>query len=608
MTRWDDLKNSAFMDRLRSLFVPPEDQDEEEHTAAFSQEDNAYDILDLQLNGNDSEELIEPDTTQDLILRDNPINEELTKVESKMPPFLSEKTEPLNSYQNIDSALSNDYNSAKTNELNRLPENWPGRYLKDLLVESDYKEETECDLCKIEAKKLEGILLSSEIPAEVFNCELGPSLIRFDVALASGIHVKRVIELHDEIKFAMSAKSVRIIAPHPGKSHVTIEVSRAEFRDVRLRSIIEDPSYDKTPILTVPFGLESASGSRPYFCNIKSESIILISGSNGSGKTNFINCIICSAIYKYTPEEVQFLMIDSNEFGMKAYNDIPHLILPVATDYSSGVDVISFLEKETERRLNELLKYEAKNIDAYNMNQNKVGGKTLPHIILIIENYYSLFKYNKEISSQLSYIGLKCKNAGIHIIFTTAETSERVIPRLLMQSASFKGSFVQADKKESVNAIGESGAEDLLRFGDMLVMTSDQRLIRVQTPLIEYSEVLAIAKYFREKVDRKPCPPVDSYIEMKLMQDKSVELFVKAVEAVIENESASVSLLQRRLGIGYPSAARMIDELEQHKIIGPFEGSKPRRILVTRDEWEKNKMLIVAKLYSMNRYNKADIT
>lgn len=557
MSRWEDIKNSVFMDRLRSLFVPPEEQDKEEYTAttAFLQDDNASDILDIQLNGDDTEVLLELETTQDLISSDN-----------------------------------------SADGLKESSGSWPGHYMGFLLLESEYKDNNEDDLYKTEAKKLEGILLTNEIPAEVISCTIGPSIIKYEITLASGIHAKRVIELHDEIKFAMSAKSVRIIAPPPGKSCVTIEVSRAEFHDVRLRSIISDSAYDIAPLLTVPFGVETAFGYRPMIYNIKNVSVVLISGFIGSGKTNFINCIVCSAIYKYTPGEVQFLMIDSNEFGMKAYNDIPHLIYPVVTDYSSGVKVINYIEKETERRLNELLENKAKNIDVYNLNKNRVGGKTLPHIILIIEDYHSLFKHNKEIGSQLSNIGLKCKNAGIHIIITTENTSERVIPRLLMQSASLKVSFVQEDKKESVNAIGEGGAEDLLRFGDMLVKTSDQRLVRVQTPLIEYSEVLAIAKYFRDIIGKSFYQTADSYIEMKLLQDDSVALFVRAVEVVIENGSASVSVLQRRLEIGYPSAARLIDELEKNKIIGPFEGSKPRRILVTRNEWERNKKHIVSKL------------
>ena len=586
------------MDRLRSLFVPPEEQDEEEYTATttFSREDNASDISDIQLIGGDSEVLLEQETTQDLILSNKSADEGSTKIELRTPSLLSEKTEPLYSNGNNDPTLSNNPSSAKADGLNKSSGSWPGHYLKYLLVESDYKENIEDDLFKTEANKLEGILLSNEIPAEVINCTIGPSIIKYDITLASGIHAKRVIELHDEIKFAMSAKSVRIIAPPPGKSCITIEVSRARFQEVRLRSIINDSAYDKNSLLVVPFGIESAFGYRPMFYNIKNESVVLISGYIGSGKTNLINCIVCSAIYKYSPEEVQFLMIDSNEFGMNAYNNIPHLIHPVATDYSSGVKVINYIEKETERRLNELLENKAKNIDVYNLNKNIVGGKTLPHIILIIEDYHTLFMYNKEIGSQLSNIGLKCKNAGIHIIITTENTSERIIPRLLMQSASLKVSFVQEDKKESVNAIGEGGAEDLLRFGDMLVKTSDQRLVRVQTPLIEYSEVLAIAKYFRDKIGDSSYQTADSYIEMKLLQDDSIELFVRAVEVVIENGSASVSVLQRRLEIGYPRAARLIDELEKHKIIGPFEGSKPRRILVTRNEWERNKKLIVSKL------------
>ena len=217
-----------------------------------------------------------------------------------------------------------------------------------------------------------------------------------------------------------------------------------------------------------------------------------------------------------------------------------------------------------------------------------------------LEDYHSLFKNNKEIGSQLSNIGLKCKNAGVHIVISTENASEKVIPRLLIQSASLKASFVQADKKESVNVIGESGAEDLLRFGDMLVKTSDQRLVRVQAPLIEYSENLAVAKYFKDIIGPKSYSTTDSYIDLKPSKDDSVDLFVRAVEVVIENGAASVSVLQRRLGIGYPLAARLIDELEANKIIVPFEGSKPRRVLVTRSEWEKNKNIIVTKLLSLN--------
>jgi S-DNA-T family DNA segregation ATPase FtsK/SpoIIIE len=442
-------------------------------------------------------------------------------------------------------------------------------------------------------RKLEATLESFGVRAKVLDVVRGPAVTRYEVQPATGVKVSRIVGLSDDIALALAAKGIRMEAPIPGKSAIGIEVPNLEVSVVTMREVMETPSFlNSTSNLSIAFGRDISG--QTIVGNLAKMPHLLVAGATGSGKSVCINGIITSILYKARPDEVKFLMIDPKMVELNVYNGIPHLLAPVVTDPRRASLALKKIVVEMEKRYEAFSKSGTRNIEGYNNLMVDNPSAVLPYIVVIVDELADLMMVAaNDVEDAICRLAQMARAAGIHLIIATQRPSVDVITGTIKANIPSRIAFGVSSQVDSRTILDMAGAEKLLGRGDMLFLpVGMSKPIRVQGAFLSDHEVEAVVGYCRGQAEAEYkedlVPEIDdSAADSNEMLD---ELYEQAIRIVLEAKQASVSLLQRRMRIGYTRAARLIDQMEARSIVGPYEGSKPREVLLTMDQYEAGKI------------------
>ena len=454
----------------------------------------------------------------------------------------------------------------------------------------EHDQSGEYSVIQLNAKKLEQTFLSFGVKAKVTQVHLGPAVTKYEVMPDTGVKVSKIVSLQDDLALALAAKDIRIEAPIPGKSAVGIEVPNSEIAIVTLREVIEANEQVKVDAkLFVSLGRDVTG--QAISAELNKMPHLLVAGSTGSGKSVCINGIIVSLLMRAKPNEVKMMMIDPKMVELSVYNGIPHLLAPVVTDPRKAAQALQKVVSEMERRY-DLFSYSGtRNIEGYNdqieMNNEGVEEKQpkLPYIVVIVDELADLMMVaSSEVEDAITRLAQMARAAGIHLIIATQRPSVDVITGIIKANIPSRIAFAVSSAVDSRTILDMGGAERLLGRGDMLYLPAGaSKPVRVQGAFVSDQEVEKIINSVIEQQKaqyEEAMIPTDEPIVDEM--DETDVLYDDAVQLVLEMQTASVSLLQRRFRIGYSRAARIVDQMEQRGIVGPPEGSKPRQVLGNR--------------------------
>ncbi|HBY92080.1 MAG TPA: cell division protein FtsK [Streptococcus sp.] len=446
---------------------------------------------------------------------------------------------------------------------------------------------------------LEDTFKSFNIDVKVERAEIGPSVTKYEVKPAVGVRVNRISNLADDLALALAAKDVRIEAPIPGKSLVGIEVPNSEIATVSFRELWEQSKTDPNKLLEVPLG-KAVDGSDRSF-DLGRMPHLLVAGSTGSGKSVAVNGIISSILMKARPDQVKFLMVDPKMVELSVYNDIPHLLIPVVTNPRKAAKALQKVVDEMENRYELFSKFGVRNIAGYNTKvedwnaQSQEKQIPLPLIVVIVDELADLMMVaSKEVEDAIIRLGQKARAAGIHMILATQRPSVDVISGLIKANVPSRVAFAVSSGTDSRTILDENGAEKLLGRGDMLFKPIDENHpIRLQGSFISDDDVERIVTFIKDQASADYDESFDpgevsenDYGGGSSANGGSSEgdpLFEEAKALVLETQKASASMIQRRLSVGFNRATRLMEELEEAGVIGPAEGTKPRKVLMTQE-------------------------
>ena len=442
---------------------------------------------------------------------------------------------------------------------------------------------------------LERTFASFGVDAKVVKASLGPSVTKFEIQPAVGVKVSKIVNLTDDLALALAAKDIRMEAPIPGKSLIGIEVPNDAVSTVSFREIIENNPAQNDNLLEVPLGRDISG--RVQTADLAKMPHLLVAGSTGSGKSVAINGIITSILMRAKPHEVKLMMVDPKMVELNVYNGIPHLLTPVVTNPRRAAQALQKVVKEMEERYEKFAAAGVRNITGYNdmiRERNLETGEKhpiLPFIVVIVDELADLMMVaSNEVEDAIIRLAQMARAAGIHMILATQRPSVDVITGIIKANVPSRMAFAVSSGTDSRTIIDTNGAEKLLGRGDMLFLPmGENKPIRVQGAFISDQDVETIVKFVTDQQGA-------NYVEEMMVTEEEIatesatafadeqdELYDQARELVIEMQTASVSLLQRRFRVGYNRAARLVDQLEANGIVGPSEGSKPRKVLVTAE-------------------------
>ncbi|MDI5916318.1 DNA translocase FtsK [Streptococcus equi] len=474
----------------------------------------------------------------------------------------------------------------KTNLLYKLPT------IELFAADKPKNQSKEKYLVRQNIKVLEDTFRSFGIDVKVERAEIGPSVTKYEVKPAVGVRVNRISNLADDLALALAAKDVRIEAPIPGKSLVGIEVPNSEVATVSFRELWEQSNTSDDKLLEIPLG-KAVNGSARSF-DLTRMPHLLVAGSTGSGKSVAVNGIISSILMKARPDQVKFLMVDPKMVELSVYNDIPHLLIPVVTNPRKASKALQKVVDEMENRYELFSKVGVRNIAGYNTKveaynkQSEQKQIPLPMIVVIVDELADLMMVaSKEVEDAIIRLGQKARAAGIHMILATQRPSVDVISGLIKANVPSRIAFAVSSGTDSRTILDENGAEKLLGRGDMLFKPIDENHpVRLQGSFISDDDVERIVSFIKEQAEAD----YDDYFDPGEVSDsdhgssgapEGDPLFEEAKALVLETQKASASMLQRRLSVGFNRATRLMDELEEAGVIGPAEGTKPRKVLQT---------------------------
>lgn len=439
---------------------------------------------------------------------------------------------------------------------------------------------------------LEETLESFGVKAKVTQVSRGPAITRYEIQPPPGIKVSRIVSLADDVALSMAAPGVRIEAPIPGKAAVGIEVPNRETSTVHLRELLETDEFQKAPSrLTVSLGKDIAG--TPVVADLALMPHLLIAGATGSGKSVCLNTLIASMLFKATPDQLKFLIIDPKMVELATYNGIPHLISPVVTDPKKAATSLRWAVKEMEYRYELFASAGVRDITRYNNSssgRDSSSRSPLPYIVVIIDELADLMMVAPaDVEDSVCRLAQMARAAGIHLMIATQRPSVDVITGLIKANIPSRISFAVSSQIDSRTILDMGGAEKLLGKGDMLFFpVGAAKPVRIQGAYLSDREVEQLVSFWK-----KQAVPVyhesltGGEAESPAAYEPEDELLPRAVEIFIETGHASISMLQRRLHIGYARAARLIDIMEKKGIVGSFEGSKPRAVLMTMEQYEQ---------------------
>ncbi len=446
---------------------------------------------------------------------------------------------------------------------------------------------------KANARKLEMTLESFGVRAKVLEVVRGPSITRYEIQPDVGVKVSRIVSLTDDIALALAAKDIRMEAPIPGKAAIGIEVPNTEVSIVTMREVMETSAFhESSSKLSIVFGIDISG--LPIVGNLARMPHLLVAGATGSGKSVCINGIITSILYKAKPDEVKFLMIDPKMVELNTYNGIPHLLAPVVTDPRRASLALKKVVQEMEKRYELFSKSTTRNIEGYNTLMKEKGGDLLSFIVVIVDELADLMMVAaNDVEDAICRLAQMARASGIHLIIATQRPSVDVITGLIKANIPSRIAFGVSSQVDSRTILDMVGAEKLLGRGDMLFLpVGASKPVRVQGAFLSDQEVEAVVTFVRNQgkaeYQEDLVPEVEEQMEM--LNDQVDELYDQAVQIVVEAKQASVSLLQRRMRVGYTRAARLIDYMEAKGVVGPYEGSKPREVLVSLEQFHHNRI------------------
>ncbi|WP_304942377.1 FtsK/SpoIIIE family DNA translocase [Vallitalea guaymasensis] len=450
------------------------------------------------------------------------------------------------------------------------------------------------------ADKLEKTLESFGVRAKVLNVSCGPTVTRYELQPEQGVKVSKIVSLADDIALNLAASGIRIEAPIPGKSAVGIEVPNKEVSSVYLREVIDTEDFKQFPS-NVAFALGKDIAGKVIVADIGRMPHMLIAGATGSGKSVCINTLITSIIYKSTPEQVKLVMIDPKVVELSVYNGIPHLLIPVVTDPKKAAGALNWAVSEMSDRYKLFAASNVRDVKGYNKLVAKTGeGSSLPHIIIIVDELADLMMVApNDVEDAICRLAQMARAAGIHLIIATQRPSVDVITGLIKANIPSRIAFSVSSGTDSRTIIDMNGAEKLLGKGDMLFYpVGVQKPLRVQGAFISDKEVEHIVEFLKESrktiYNDKIISQISSDKAVLGKQDDKDDYYNEALELVIEKQKASASMIQRRFRVGYNRAARIVDQLHESGIVGGEEGSKPRKVLITKEEYEEMKNQVSA--------------
>ncbi|WP_394011887.1 DNA translocase FtsK [Anaerococcus cruorum] len=542
---------------------------------------------------------------EDIILEDNkdlgatleekPINTELTQKVSDEPVKVeTPKKKPIKTYDfKDDEEIEVRSYKSKQIEMKDLDESFKKDFDNynyppiDLLEDRSDAGSIDEGEIKEKALAIEETLESFGIEAKVVQIDIGPTVTCYELKPQRGVKVSKILNLADDLALSLATSGIRILAPIPGKSHVGIEVPNDSKEIVGFKEIISTSKFANAKS-KIPFAMGKSIAGDPVVSGIEKMPHLLVSGATGSGKSVCINTIIMSILYKHSPDEVKLLMIDPKVVELSVYNGIPHLIMPVITDPKKASSSLFWAISEMEKRYKAFQRYHVRDIEGYKKAaETDESMENLPYIVVIIDELADLMMTAaSEVEDYIMRLAQKSRACGIHLVIATQRPTVDVITGTIKANIPSRISFAVTSQTDSRTILDAAGAEKLLGKGDMLYASSDSmKPLRIQGAFVSDTEVLDVVDYIKQETktnyDQEAIETVEENSQVKEVDDED-ELINEAIKIIIDENTASVSLLQRKLRVGYARAGRIIDQLEEKGVVGPYEGSKPRKVLVDR--------------------------
>jgi S-DNA-T family DNA segregation ATPase FtsK/SpoIIIE len=442
------------------------------------------------------------------------------------------------------------------------------------------------------AQKLEDTLMSFGVEAKVINRSKGPAVTRYEISPKPGIKVSKILGLSDDISLSLATSGIRIEAPIPGKSAIGIEVPNKYVSAVNLKEVIDSSEF-KNHASKLAFAVGKDISGDTVVGDISKMPHMLIAGATGSGKSVCINSIILSVLYKAEPDKVKLLMIDPKVVELGIYNGIPHLLVPVVTDPKKAANALRWAVEEMTDRYKKFANKGVRDIRGYNESVfEDEGEEKLPQIIIIIDELADLMMVaSNDVEDSICRLAQMARAAGMHLVIATQRPSVDVITGIIKANIPSRIAFSVSSQVDSRTILDMVGAEKLLGKGDMLFYPiGEQKPIRVKGAFVSDKEVEKIVNFLKTESDAQYSDDIikeiNSQQSLKTSNDTD-ELLSSAIELVVDLGQASTSMIQRKFKVGYNRAARIIEQMEERDIIGKFDGSKPRQVLITKDEFNE---------------------
>lgn len=570
-----------------------EDKEREDFISGIN---NKIKILDFMKNSSleDSSMEIFKETDENRGSEDNPFNIEVFNEDKKDREEVKVKKEKLDN--NVKEVVSKEIEESLTEEKKEeKPYINPSIDLLNINNKTKFKKEDKRGLLE-NAGKLVGILNDFGVDANVKQVTKGPSVTRYEIQPSPGVKVSKIVNLQDDIALGLAASGVRMEAPIPGKAAIGIEVPNSEQTPVFLREVIDNKEFT-TSNNKLAFALGKDIAGKSVIGDLATMPHTLIAGATGSGKSVCINTLIVSLLYKYSPKEVRLLMVDPKVVELSIYNGIPHLLIPVVTDPKKAAAALNWAVNEMNKRYNLFSESSVRNIEGYNALFDKgIIEEKLPYMVIIVDELADLMMTcPNDVEDYICRLAQKARAAGIHLIIATQRPSVDVITGVIKANIPSRISFAVSSGIDSRTILDQTGAEKLLGRGDMLYCPmGENKPIRVQGAFISEEEVERVVNFIKDEgvsIDYE-----ESIIEHIENESKGTdkgtelsdvdELLNEAIKIVVEYNQASTSFLQRKLRIGFNRASRIMDDLEERGIISEKDGSRPREVLISKEELE----------------------
>ncbi len=462
----------------------------------------------------------------------------------------------------------------------------------DLLKKSAVPKPTDGRGDRETAALLERTLADFGVDATVVGMVVGPRVTRYELQLAPGTKVSKVAGLKDDLAYSLASTEIRILAPIPGKQAVGVEVPNQRPSFVTLGDIYRDFPRSAGPLMV---WLGKDISGKPVYADLAKLPHLLIAGTTGSGKSGCVNCIISSILLRASPDQVKMILIDPKKVELSHYDYIPHLLVPVVTNMKNAAGVLHNVVKEMENRYEVMELDRSRNLDEVNRVRLRRGERALPHVVIVIDELADLMMVSPaEVEEYIIRLAQKARAVGIHLVVATQRPSVDVITGMIKANIPSRIAFAVSSQTDSRVILDQNGAEALLGMGDMLFKPlGSTRLQRIQGAYITEEEIHLLVTHVRHQAQPEyreellEAPSREAAGDEGQFDPDSDDLLEDAATLVLETGSASVSMLQRRLRVGYTRAGRLIDMLERRGIVGPYEGSKSRQIMVRDEERER---------------------